>query len=149
MSGGAEPEKEGAGLNQRIDKWLWFARIAKTRTLAADLVQSGKVRLNRLRVEKPSHSVRVNDVLTVVANRRVRLLKVLGLGQRRGPSATARTLYEELTAAADPLKPSAPSPLLFPNGHANESSPGRRLQGSGRPTKKERRAIDRLGGKAR
>jgi len=134
---------------QRIDKWLWFARLTKTRTLAADLVVRGKVRLNRVRVEKPSQTVRVEDVLTVVLNRRVRLLKVLGLGVRRGPAVAARALYEELTAAADPLKPLAQSSLQLPSWQETGVGPGRRMPGSGRPTKKERREIDRMGGKSR
>jgi len=134
---------------QRIDKWLWFARLTKTRTLAAELVARGKVRLNRARVEKPSQIVRVNDVLTVVVSRRVRLLRVLGLGLRRGPSATARTLYEELTAAVDPLNPLAQSSLHLPSGQRNEAGPGWREPGSGRPTKRERREIDRVSGKTR
>jgi ribosome-associated heat shock protein Hsp15 len=140
---------DDAPTTQRIDKWLWFARLVKTRTLAADLVAGGKVRLNRARVEKPSQTLRIDDVLTVTLNRRVRLLKVLGLGERRGPSATARVLYEELTAAADPLKPLAQSSLQLPSWQESGVGPGRRLPGSGRPTKKERREIDRLGGKAR
>jgi ribosome-associated heat shock protein Hsp15 len=140
---------DDAPTTQRIDKWLWFARLVKTRTLAADLVAGGKVRLNRARVEKPSQTLRIDDVLTVTLNRRVRLLKVLGLGERRGPSATARVLYEELTAAADPLKPLAQSSLQLPSWQESGVGPGRRIPGSGRPTKKERREIDRLGGKAR
>ncbi len=146
MTDAAEQETDTA---QRIDKWLWFARVAKTRTLAAELVQSGKVRLNRARIDKPSHLVRAGDVLTVVVARRVRLLKVLGIAARRGPAATAHALYEELTAPADPLKPLAQSPLQLPGWPGTEVSPGRRAPGSGRPTKRERREIDRLGGKIR
>lgn len=149
MTGGAEAAAGRASASQRIDKWLWFARLTKTRTLATDLVLAGKVRLNRVRVEKPSQVVRAGDVLTVVMNRRVRLVKVLGLGQRRGPSAAALTLYEELTAAADPLKPVAQSSLHFPSWRQNEAAPGRREPGSGRPTKRERREIERLSGKSR
>jgi len=134
---------------QRIDKWLWFARVTRTRTLASELVQSGKVRLNRTRVEKPSQVVRLGDVLTVTVNRRVRLLKVTGLALKRGPSATARALFEELTAEADTLKPLAQSSLHFPGWQQSEAAPGQRAPGSGRPTKKERREIDRLGGKTR
>jgi ribosome-associated heat shock protein Hsp15 len=141
-----------AASSQRVDKWLWFARIVKTRTLAAELVTSGKVRLNRARVEKPSQSVHLTDVLTVVASRRVRLLKVTGLGERRGPSATARSLYEELTPEADPLKPLAHSPSqarsdVWPQ--PGDRPPFARPKGSGRPTKKDRRQIDRLGDKIR
>ena len=144
-----EARPDDARTAQRIDKWLWFARLVKTRTLAADLVAGGKVRLNRVRVEKPSQTVRIDDVLTVTLNRRIRLLRVLDLGERRGPSATARLLYEELTAAADPLKPLAQSSLQLPSWQESGVGPGRRIPGSGRPTKKERREIDRLGGKAR
>jgi ribosome-associated heat shock protein Hsp15 len=147
MSRGEDGQVD-ACTTQRIDKWLWFARLAKTRTLAAELVLGGKVRLNRVCVEKPSHAVRTDDVLTVVLNRRVRLLKVLDLGIRRGPPAKARALYEELTAEADPLKPLAQSSHL-PGWQERGVGPGRRPPGSGRPTKKERREIDRLGGKAR
>lgn len=140
---------DAAGTSQRIDKWLWFARVVKTRTLASELVQAGKVRLNRARVEKPSQSVKPGDVLTVTVGRNVRLLKVAGLGLRRGPSATARLLYEELTGAADPLKPSSRLPPQAPGWNESRESPGRREPGSGRPTKKDRREIDRLGGKNR
>jgi ribosome-associated heat shock protein Hsp15 len=145
----AEDGPADARTAQRIDKWLWFARLTKTRTLATELVSGGKVRLNRVRVAKPGQTVRIDDVLTVVLNRRVRLLKVLGLGLRRGPSATARTLYEELTAEADTLKPLAQSSPQFPSWQENGVGPGRRVPGSGRPTKKERREIDRLSGKPR
>ena len=132
---------------QRIDKWLWFARITKTRTLASEVAAGGKIRLNRVRVAKPSQTVRAGDVLTVALGREVRIFKVLGLGVRRGPPASASTLYEELTVAADPLKPRASS--QFPNPLHSEAIPGRREPGSGRPTKKERREIDRLSGKPR
>jgi ribosome-associated heat shock protein Hsp15 len=145
MSDG-EARPDEARTTQRVDKWLWFARLVKTRTLAADLVVGGKVRLNRVRVEKPSQTVRIDDVLTVTLSRRIRLFKILGLGERRGPSATARLLYEELTAATDPLNP-AQSSLQLPSWQ--QSGPGRRMPGSGRPTKKDRRDIERLGGKAR
>jgi ribosome-associated heat shock protein Hsp15 len=149
LSRAGEEETPATGDTQRIDKWLWFARLIKTRTLASELVASGKIRLKRTRVDKPSHVVRVGDVLTVTLNRRVRLLKVTGLGLRRGPSAAARSLYEELTAPADPPKPLAQSTLQIPSLQQGETGPGRRLPGSGRPTKRERRKIDRLSGKSR
>jgi ribosome-associated heat shock protein Hsp15 len=134
---------------QRIDKWLWFARLLKTRTLAAEFVVAGKVRLNKAKVEKASHVVRVGDVLTVTLNRRVRLFKVTGLGERRGPSAAARSLYEELTAPADTPKPHAQSTLPIPSPQHDATGQGQRAPGSGRPTKKERRDIDRLNAKNR
>lgn len=149
MSRTGEEETPAAGETQRIDKWLWFARLIKTRTLASELVVAGKVRLNRAKVEKASHAVRVGDVLTVMLNRRVRLLKVTGLGLRRGPSAAARALFEELTAPADLPKPHAQSTLQIPSLQQNKTGPGRRAPGSGRPTKRERRDIDRLNAKNR
>jgi len=145
----AGEEAPAVGETQRIDKWLWFARLIRTRTLASEFVTSGKVRLNRSRVEKPGHPVRVGDVLTVTLSRRVRLLKVTGLGLRRGPSAAALSLYEELTAPGDPPKPLAQSRLHIPSLQQCDTGPGRRLPGSGRPTKKERREIDRLNEKSR
>jgi ribosome-associated heat shock protein Hsp15 len=148
MSRGEDGQRE-ACTTQRVDKWLWFARLTKTRTLATELVLGGKVRLNRVRLEKPSQTVRVDDVLTVVLSRRVRLFKVLGLGVRRGPSATARTLYEELTVRPDPLKRLVQSSSQLTGWQENEIGPGRRVPGSGRPTKKERRDIDQLSGKSR
>ncbi|KAB2943926.1 MAG: RNA-binding S4 domain-containing protein [Hyphomicrobium sp.] len=148
MSGGAAREATASG-TQRLDKWLWFARFVKTRTLAADLVSAGKVRLNRVRAEKPAQTVRRGDVLTIVINRRVQLVRVLGIAERRGPSAAARALYEELTAEGDVIKPHSPSSPPGAGRQPSEVSPVRRPAGSGRPTKKERREIDRLNGKAR
>ncbi len=78
---------------QRLDRWLWFARIVKTRTLAAQLVGGGKVRVNRSRVNKPSHQVREGDVLTVAFGGQVRILQVRAMGQRRGPPQEAQLLY--------------------------------------------------------
>jgi ribosome-associated heat shock protein Hsp15 len=98
-----------AGSTQRIDKWLWFARIIKTRSLAAALVSHGKVRVNRHKIAKPSHPVSPGDVLTIALRGGVRVLKVLDPGTRRGPAAQARLLYEDLAApATDPLRPRAP-----------------------------------------
>ena len=103
--------------------------------------------VNRIRIEKASYGVKPGDVITVTASRRVRVLRVLAAGTRRGPPSEARALYEELTAAGDVIKPqSAPSGV----GRApSEVRPAQRPLGSGRPTKKERREIDRLNGKAR
>ena len=87
----SEPE---AG-RQRLDKWLWFARVVKTREAAAALVESGHVRLNGQKTLKPGHGVRPGDVLTIVLNARVRVLHVEGFAERRGPAETARLLYRE------------------------------------------------------
>ena len=82
---------------QRIDKWLWFARITKSRTLAAQMVADGKVRVNRVRAAKPSQTVRSGDVLTVTVRGQVDIFRVLAPGARRGPPAEAQQLYEVLT----------------------------------------------------
>jgi len=139
----------GGAATQRLDKWLWFARLLKSRTLAAEFVAAGKVRLNKAKVEKASHVVRVGDVLTTTLSRRVRVFRVTGLGERRGPSAAARSLYEELTATVDAPKPQGQSTLPIPSPQHDAMGPGRRAAGSGRPTKKERREIEPLNTKNR
>ena len=97
-----------AGGPQRLDKWLYFARLAKSRTLAADLIAAGKVRINRARAGKPSQPLRVGEVVTIALHGRVLVLKVLAAGHRRGPATEARTLYEVLApgAGAPPDRPS-------------------------------------------
>ena len=119
-----------AGDRQRIDKWLFFARVTKSRSLAAKLVLAGRVRVNREKVEQAAHPVKQGDVLTVTLDRRVLVYRILGSGVRRGPATEARTLYADLTPAA---------------AEAPGASPAR-APGAGRPTKKERRALDRLNG---
>jgi ribosome-associated heat shock protein Hsp15 len=81
---------------QRLDKWLWFARLAKSRTLAAKLVGDGFVRVNGQRAETPAKGVAVGDVLTVALARTTAVVRVEGLGTRRGPAPEARRLYSEL-----------------------------------------------------
>jgi ribosome-associated heat shock protein Hsp15 len=81
---------------QRIDKWLWHARIVKTRTGAAELVASGHVRVNSVRALAPSHPVKVGDVLTIALDHRIRLWKVADFAERRGDATAARKLYVEL-----------------------------------------------------
>ena len=90
-----------AGERQRLDKWLWFARVVKTRALAAKLVTAGHVRLNGARAAGPDKPVRPGDVLTIALERQVRVLRVVAPGERRGPYQEARLLYEDLTAPAD------------------------------------------------
>lgn len=97
----------------RLDQWLWFARFAKTRSLAARLCAAGLITVNGARVRKRSHIVRVGDVVTVPQGRVQRTARILAIGTRRGPAVEARTLYEE-TGAAIPLADLAPEwlPLL-------------------------------------
>jgi ribosome-associated heat shock protein Hsp15 len=82
---------------QRIDRWLWHARLVRTRGAAAALAGSGYVRVNGLRIDAPGRMVRSGDVITVALNRSVRVVKVRGFRERRGPTGSGETLYEELT----------------------------------------------------
>ena len=119
---------------QRLDKWLWFARVVKTRTLAAKLVSDGHVRVNTHKVDAPAKAVGTGDVLTISLERHVRVLKVLAAGERRGPYEEARLLYEDL------------SPEPQPTDHAALSGPVRDA-GAGRPTKRDQRQLSAwLGG---
>jgi ribosome-associated heat shock protein Hsp15 len=116
---------------QRIDKFLWFARFFKSRTLATSVVAGGKVRINGERCDKPSTIVKAGDVLTFPAGPRVRVIEVVAGGTRRGPASEAQTLYVDMTPPPD--VPEAEPP-----------SPAERERGSGRPTKRERRVTDAL-----
>jgi ribosome-associated heat shock protein Hsp15 len=83
---------------QRLDKWLWHARVVKARTSAAALVEAGHVRINGVREKAPGHALRIGDVLTIGLDRSVRILKVAGFSERRGDATAARVLYEDLQA---------------------------------------------------
>jgi ribosome-associated heat shock protein Hsp15 len=120
---------------QRIDKWLWHARVVRTRSAAAALAVSGHVRVNGQRIDLASRAVRLGDVVTVALDRSVRVLKVAAFAERRGPAESARVLMEDLTPAAEP----ASRPQAAPAGV--------RPPGAGRPTKRDRRAIAHLRGK--
>jgi ribosome-associated heat shock protein Hsp15 len=81
---------------QRLDKWLWHARVVKARTSAAALVEAGHVRVNGVREKAPGHGVKSGDVLTIGLDRGVRILKVIGFAERRGDPSAARLLYVDL-----------------------------------------------------
>ena len=81
---------------QRLDKWLWHARMVKARTQAAALVEAGHVRVNGVREKSPGHSVKMSDVLTIRLDR-IRILKVTGFAELRGDSTAARTLYDDMS----------------------------------------------------
>jgi ribosome-associated heat shock protein Hsp15 len=115
---------------QRIDKWLWHARVVRTRSAASALVASGHVRINGQRITAPSRLLRADDVVTIALDRQVRILKVAGFAERRGDAEAGRALYADLT------------PLPPPKDESPKT--GAREPGSGRPTKRDRRAIDRL-----
>jgi ribosome-associated heat shock protein Hsp15 len=114
---------------QRLDKWLWCARLVKTRSGAARLIEAGKVRINGARAPKPSRLVQAGDVRTATPLGRLTVVRVLGSADRRGPANLARTLYEDLTPQAPP---------------AAEALDGTGRQSGPRPTKRDRRRLDAL-----
>jgi ribosome-associated heat shock protein Hsp15 len=116
---------------QRIDKWLWHARVVRTRSQAAALAAAGLVRINGQRIDAPSRPVRAGDVVTVALDRAVRVLKVVAFAERRGSAEDARALCAIIE----------PSPVRRAE---RLPPPGLREPGAGRPTKRERRAIERL-----
>ncbi len=104
----------------RLDKWLWYARFFKTRSLAAKVVTAGQVRVNAEKTAKSAHSIGPGDTLTFPQGDRIRVVKLVQTGTRRGPAAEAQALYEDLTPPNQP----------------------RATSGGERPTKRDRRAID-------
>jgi len=86
---------------QRLDKWLWHARVVKARTSAAALIEAGRVRINGVRETSPGHAVKLGDVLTIGLDNSVRVLKVAGFSERRGDATAARVLYEDLQNRAE------------------------------------------------
>jgi ribosome-associated heat shock protein Hsp15 len=108
----------------RLDKWLFFARLCKTRTLAASEVADGRVRVNGTRIAKPAQAVGPGDTITYARGRDVLVLRILDIGTRRGPAPEAQGLYSDLT----------PPPVHDP------AAP--RVESGGRPTGKDRRRLD-------
>jgi ribosome-associated heat shock protein Hsp15 len=85
---------------QRLDKWLWHARVVKARTSAAALVEAGHVRINGARERSPGHAIKAGDVITIGLDRSIRIVRVAGFAERRGDAKAARVLYEELQGIA-------------------------------------------------
>jgi ribosome-associated heat shock protein Hsp15 len=117
----------------RLDKWLWFARFVKTRSLATKLIIDGRMRVNGVPTQKAHYTVKVGDVLTFPLGPHIRVIKVVALGSRRGPAPEAQALYEDL----DPPRATAPR-------QATGASFEERKPGSGRPTKRDGRRIAQL-----
>lgn len=113
----------------RLDKWLWAARCFKTRGLAAEACDAGHVKVNGTSV-KPAKSVRVGDRVEARTPGGLRVLEVVALADRRGPAERARALYVDHSPPPPPRDPTAPT----------------RDRGAGRPSKRERRDIERLRG---
>lgn len=118
----------------RLDKWLWHARFFKSRSKSTKFCQSCVLRVNGDIISKAHYLVKPSDVLTFTIGNSIRVIKILNLGVRRGPSLEAKTLYDDI------------SPVISVNKEANKSRVfiAKREIGSGRPTKVQRRAIDKL-----
>ncbi|WP_420011155.1 RNA-binding S4 domain-containing protein [Tateyamaria sp.] len=112
----------------RLDKWLWFARFFKTRSLSAARVAAGDVRVNGERVTKRATTVTAGDVLTFAIGDHVRIVEVVAIGNRRGPAPEAQALYTDMSPPPPPRKDAVPENPKF--------------EGKGRPTKRERRQAD-------
>lgn len=133
-AGGAPPASTHMTTDTvRIDKWLWAARFFKTRTLATDAVDCGKVRQNGDRI-KPAHGVRAGDTLIIDNGATVWEVTVLGLSDVRGSAAVAQMLYTETEASSTKRRHEAEQRKYF-------REPSAALKG--RPTKRDRRQLDR------
>ena len=117
---------------QRIDKWLWHMRLVRTRKLAAALADGGQVRVNGARISAASRAVKIGDIVTVALDH-VRVLKVQGFAERRGSADDAATLFEDLQPV-----------VAAPRSESVVAAAFSREPGSGRPTKRDRRALERL-----
>ena len=100
MAGPSGKPDPNASAKLRLDKWLWQARFCKSRSLAAALIEGGSVRVNGTRVTRPGRDILVGDILTLPVGGRIRLVRILALGQRRGPATEAQMLYQDLDSAA-------------------------------------------------
>ena len=126
--------------SQRLDKWLWYARFFKSRSLATRVSAKGRIRINGKVVRKAHQGLHVGDVLTFPKERDIRVVRVVDLGSRRGPAPEAQALYDD-------LEPPMPGKKAGKKADAGgTAAPARREPGQGRPTKRERRAVDRLKG---
>jgi ribosome-associated heat shock protein Hsp15 len=117
---------------QRLDKWLFFTRLKKSRSIAQKAIEAGDISVNDARVTQPSHALKAGDVVTVSLDRSDLVVRVLLPGERRGPYEEARLLYEDIT------------PKPEPGERLTAFEQATRERGAGRPTKKERRDVDRL-----
>ena len=107
MGGPSGRPDRTAAARLRLDKWLWQARFFKSRGLAAELIEAGSVRVNGTRITRPGRDIAEGDTLTFPQGSRIRVIRVLALGQRRGPATEAQCLYLDLdpgTQMPDPLE---------------------------------------------
>lgn len=124
----------GGPAGRRIDQWLFYTRLVKSRSLAGRMVEAGKVRINKVKVGKAASLVHEGDVITAMINRNLKIIKVVALGERRGPASEAQTLYNDITPKEEPR----PKPGKF------SAKTPTRPKGAGRPTKKDRRKLDSI-----
>ena len=135
MSGGQATEAAmEEAFELRLDKWLWVARFFKTRSLASKIISGGRLRVNGDVMAKPHRQARLGMVLTFPQGNAIRVIRIKALTEHRRPAVEAVLLYDDL----DP-----PQPKADRDKPAIKQSVSRD-PGSGRPTKKDRRAIDRL-----
>ena len=135
MTGMPTPHYEANETGLRLDKWLWYARFFKTRALASNAISNGRFRLDGNVMSKPHRQAKCGQVLTFSQGTRIRVVRVKALGSRRGPASEAALLFDDL-APNEPAteRTNASTMLAFEN----------RQPGDGRPTKRQRREIDRL-----
>ena len=116
----------------RLDTWLWYTRFYKSRSLSSKAILNGKLRVNSNKIIKPAFKVKINDVLTINHITMVRIIQVQSLGSRRGPASEAQQLYKDLsgnTSGASSIKNVSEKP---------------RKETNKRPTKKDRRILDKI-----
>lgn len=129
MTGPGEPLRK-----ERLDRFLFFSRLVKSRTLAQKIIESGAVRVNSERTDRTDQKIGAGDVLTISLHNRVIVWRVLDPGTRRGPASEAQGLYEDISPPAPPRQELS----------AFDAAIAGRPAGAGRPTKKERRETDAL-----
>jgi ribosome-associated heat shock protein Hsp15 len=131
----SNPSESAPAGRVRIDKWLWAARFFKTRSLAAEAIAAGKVEVNEERV-KPAKLIQIGDSISVRLGPYVHVVSVRGVSERRGPATVAATLYEETAESVAARAKLAEQLRMAPAAFVYEEK--------GRPTKRDRREIDRF-----
>jgi len=119
---------------ERLDRFLFFSRAVKSRTLAQKIIEAGAIRVNSEKTDRTDYKVGAGDVLTMSLHGRILVWRILDPGTRRGPASEAQGLYEDISPPMPPKAERSPY----------DAAIAERPLGSGRPTKRERRETDRL-----